>query len=65
MIAAREEVKNRKKELMEVMAGKRRKKEVWCGNHGETAWGDAGRRKFLYEREEGSLEAREGRVRLK
>ena len=72
MIAAREEGKKRKKELMEVKTGKRRKKEVWCGNHGETAWGEAGsssngksRRKFLYEREEGSLEARKGRVRLK
>ena len=57
MITAREEGKKRKKEVMEIKAGKkRRKKEIWCGNHGEVDWGKAGssnngkeRRKFLYE----------------
>ena len=40
LIAAREEGKKRKKEVMEVKAEKRRKKEIWCGNHGkqEVAW---------------------------
>ena len=56
MIAAREEGKKRKKEMLENKAGNRRKKEVWYGNHGEIPWGEAGsscngkeRRKFLYE----------------
>ena len=54
MIAAREEGKKRKKEMMEIKAGKRRKKEVWCGDHGEIPWAEAGsscngkdKRKFL------------------
>ena len=41
MVAAREEGRKSKKEIMEVKAGKKRKKEVWCGNHGEVAWGEA------------------------
>ena len=67
MVAAREEGRKTKQDIMK---GKKRKKEVWCGNHGEVAWGVAGsadngkrRRKFLYEHpEEGSLEP--GQVRV-
>ena len=62
LIAAREEGKKRKKEVMEVKAGKRRKKKIWCGNHGEVPWGEAGsadtgkgRREFLYKKGEGRL----------
>ena len=69
MVAAREEGRERKKDIMEVKAGKKRKKEVLCCNRGEVAWGEAGsadngkrRRKFLFEHpEEGSLEP--GQVR--
>ena len=56
MITARGDGKKRKNEMLEIKAGKRRKKEIWCGNHGEVPWGEAGRsnngkekRKFLYE----------------
>ena len=72
MIAAREEDKKRKKEILEVKAGKRRKKEVWFGNQGEVAWGETGsaengktRRKLLYEQGEGSLEPGQDRVMRK
>ena len=49
---------------MEIKAGQRRKREVWCGNHGEVAWGEAGssdngkvERKFLFDQAEGNLES--------
>ena len=55
------------KEVMEVKAGKRRKKQIWRGNHGEVAWGEAGsshngkeRRKFHFK---GSQERKESRIK--
>ena len=43
MINAKEDGKKRKKEEMAVKVGKRRKKEVWCGAHGEgVVWVEAG-----------------------
>ena len=69
MITAREEGKKRKKEEIKIKAGKRRKKEIWCGNHGEIPWGEAGsscngkeKRKFLYE---GSPKKKGGSRRMK
>jgi len=68
MIAAREEGRKRKKEVLEINAGKRKKKEIWCGNHGEVPRCEAGsskngkeKRKFLYQ---GSPEKRKGSSRM-
>ena len=41
MITAKKEARKRRREVMPVEIGKRRKKEVWCVDHG-AVWGDAG-----------------------